>query len=79
MYASIAAAAGYWSIDPQGSSSSHPPKMKRIALNRPKRQAVIQSAKARAFSLDDQMSLRSPAMVESVQDLNSIHGKARSR
>jgi hypothetical protein len=63
MYASNAAAAGYWSIDPQGLSSSRLPKMKRTALNRPKRQAVIQSAKANAFSLDDQMSLRSSAMV----------------
>ena len=49
MYASNAAAAGYWSIDPQGLSSSRLPKMKRTALNRPKRQAVIQSAKANAF------------------------------
>ena len=49
MYASIAAAAGYWSIDPPGLSSSRLPKMKRTALNRPKRQAVIQSAKANAF------------------------------
>ena len=49
MYASIAAAAGYWSIDPPGLSSSRLPKMKRTALNRLKRQAVILSAKANAF------------------------------
>lgn len=49
MYASIAAAAGYWSIDPQGLSSSHLPKMKRTASNRPKRQAVFQSAKGNVF------------------------------
>jgi hypothetical protein len=56
MYASIAVAAGYWSIDPQALFSSRLPKMKRTALNRLKRQAVILSAKADAFGWRSKVS-----------------------
>jgi len=77
MCASIAVAAGYWSIDPQALFSSRLPKMKRTALNRLKRQAVILSAKANAFGLN-RRSVHCCAMVQRIRSEQPFKGRQQA-